>query len=319
MLEKKVAILMSTYNGQRYLNEQIISIVNQTYGNWHLYIRDDGSKDNTQLMIREWERKLPDKITFFNKENVKNIGVVKSFMDIFSNVNAEFYMFSDQDDVWKKDKIEKSVNAMLSQEYTKRPICIHTDLQVVNSKLEGNEVMNGDKIWHDFQHLLFSNCITGCTMLINQVVKDMIDFENINYTRVYMHDWWIGLICAEFGQIVYLKEPLILYRQHGDNVVGSYKKNTIRHLIYRATHQVPERKHMRRVISIASEFDKFYGNKMSGKNRSYVHEYGKLTNSANFLGDLLLGMRLVPQRMSPKGKIFFTYLMTVYNKDLKGL
>ena len=67
MLEKKVAILMSTYNGQRYLNEQIISIVNQTYGNWHLYIRDDGSKDNTQLMIREWERKLPDKITFFNK------------------------------------------------------------------------------------------------------------------------------------------------------------------------------------------------------------------------------------------------------------
>ncbi len=319
MGNKEVAILMSTYNGERYLKDQIQSILKQTYKNWHLYIRDDGSTDETRLIISEFEAKYPEKITFFNKDKVENKGVVKSFMEMLAGAEADFYMFSDQDDVWKEEKVAKSIAAMMQRDYLKKPICIHTDLQVVNANLEGNEVMNGKRIWHDFQHLLFSNCITGCTMMINQITKDMMHFDTIDYDKIYMHDWWIGLICAEFGEIVYLEEPLILYRQHGDNVVGSYEENTISHYIYRIFHQEPERKHMRRVVRIANEFDKIFGEQTRGKDYQYVHRYGNLTKKASFFGDLALGIKLVPQRMTPKGKIFFTYLMTVYNRDLKGL
>lgn len=319
MGNKEVAILMSTYNGERYLKDQIQSILKQTYKNWHLYIRDDGSTDETRSIISKFEAKYPEKITFFNKDRVENKGVVKSFMEMLAGAEADFYMFSDQDDVWKEEKVAKSVAAMMQRDYLKKPICIHTDLQVVNANLEGNEVMNGERIWHDFQHLLFSNCITGCTMMINQITKDMMHFDTIDYDKIYMHDWWIGLICAEFGEIVYLEEPLILYRQHGDNVVGSYEENTISHYIYRIFHQEPERKHMRRVVRIANEFDKIFGEQTRGKDYQYVHRYGNLTKKASFFGDLALGIKLVPQRMTPKGKIFFTYLMTVYNRDLKGL
>ena len=76
---------------------------------------------------------------------------------------------------------------------------------------------------------------------------------------------------------------------------------------------------MRRVIRIAFEFDKIFGTKMRGKDYAYVHEYGSLTERSNLLGNLILGIKLTPQRMSPKGKVFFTYLMSVYNKDLKEL
>ncbi|WP_242364369.1 glycosyltransferase family 2 protein [Limosilactobacillus antri] len=317
MDNKEVAILMSTYNGEKYLRDQVKSILEQTYRNWHLYIRDDGSTDETQSIISEFETKYPEKITFFNKDKVENKGVVKSFMEMLAGTEADFYMFSDQDDVWKKEKVAKSVKAMLKQDYSQKPICIHTDLQVVNANLEGDEVMNGTRIWHDFQHLLFSNCITGCTMMVNQVVKSMMHFGTIDYDKIYMHDWWIGLICAEFGEIVYLNDPLILYRQHGDNVVGSYEKNTISHYIYRIFHQEPEREHMKRVVNIANEFDKLFGKQMQGKDYEYVHKYGSLTKKASFLRDLVLGMKLVPQRMTPKGKLFFTYLITVYNQDLK--
>lgn len=318
MANKRVAILMSTYNGEEYLGEQIESIIKQSYRDWHLYIRDDGSKDRTIEIIEKYTRQ-DERITFFNKDHIENKGITRSFMDLLSHVDADFYMFSDQDDYWKEDKVLHSLNKMLDQDYQSEPICIHTDLQIVDADLHGNEVMNADNVWHDFPHLLFCNCVTGCTMMINQQLKNILHFDRINYSKIYLHDWWIALVAAAFGKVVYLNEATILYRQHGNNVVGKNEKNTLGHLLYRVTHQIPERKHMRRVVRISHELDVIYGKKLPDIDYRYVHYYGNLIYDGTPLHNLKLGIKLPPQRMTPKGKFFFTYLMMLYNNDLKNI
>ncbi len=318
MTSKQVAILMSTYNGEKYLEQQIKSIIQQSYSDWVLYIRDDGSEDHTADIIKKYSQ-IDDRVIFFNEGHVENIGVTRSFMELFSQVNADFYMFSDQDDYWKRDKVLHTLNAMLEQDFRKEPVCVHTDLQIVNAELQGSEVMNGGYIWHDFPHLLFCNCVTGCTMMVNQKLKDLMHFEKINYDKIYLHDWWIALVASAFGKVVYINEATIMYRQHEGNVIGSNEKNTVSHLLYRVTHQIPERQHMRRVIRISHELDAIYGKKLPNLAYNYVHNYGDLAYKGTPLHNIKLSIKFPPQRMTPKGKFFFTYLMVVYNQDLRKI
>lgn len=110
-VEKKVAILMSTYNAAPFLKEQVNSIIKQTYTNWKLVIRDDGSTDSTPLMIEEFTKK-DNRISFINKESQKNIGVIRSFFSLLENVDADFFMFCDQDDVWLQSKVKMSLGPL---------------------------------------------------------------------------------------------------------------------------------------------------------------------------------------------------------------
>lgn len=103
MKKGKVVILMSTYNGEEYLESQIKSILNQTYKKWQLYIRDDGSTDNTVNIIEKYCA-LDPRINFYNENSRNNVGVVHSFMELLENVEADYYMFSDQDDFWLKNR-----------------------------------------------------------------------------------------------------------------------------------------------------------------------------------------------------------------------
>ena len=112
MSNENVAILMSTYNGEKYLEEQVKSIISQDYTDWHLYIRDDGSTDNTVNLIKKIARDN-EKITFLNENKPKNLGVTGSFMDLLANTKAQYYMFSDQDDYWLPDKIKVTLEEML--------------------------------------------------------------------------------------------------------------------------------------------------------------------------------------------------------------
>lgn len=318
MPNKKVAILMSTYNGQQYLDSQIMSIINQSYNNWHLYIRDDGSSDGTRELIQEYVEK-DKRISYFNAENDdhKNVGVMRSFMRLLLNTNADFYMFCDQDDFWLPDKVLNTLNCMLSQPYQKMPICVHTDLTVVNENLKGHTRMNGDRVWHDFYHLLFSNCVTGCTMMINQLLKAEVQSKEINYDHIYMHDWWFALIASAFGKVVYLNKPTMLYRQHGDNVVGSYESISLRHYLYRAVHQDTEVKRTKDTFNMINEFYRVYGQRLTGKAKKYVQEYAQVVSEGTPFTNLVLGIKFPPAKKTPKGKIFTTYLMTMYAKRLR--
>lgn len=315
----ETAILMSTYNGQKYLAQQIQSILNQSNTSWHLYIRDDGSKDDTRSIIRKFANN-DERITFINDGVVKNIGVVKSFMELLRLTKADFYMFSDQDDVWKKDKVENTLKKMLSCHYKSSPVCVHTDLLVVDCSLEplNNRHAAPKYNWSSFQRLLFWNCVTGCTMMINQKLKEKISFEKLDYSQIYMHDWWLALIAAEFGELRFLDRKTILYRQHGDNVEGSLRQHSVTEIVHRITHPDYDIANVNKIIGMANEFGRNYGGQMNEQDYQYVKEYGELVSRSSFMHNLALAIKYPPRERTKKGMFFFIWLMVVFHNDLKN-
>ena len=178
-----IAILMSTYNGERYLREQIDSLLNQTYKDWKLYIRDDGSTDGTISIIESYMNDYPDLIILL-KDDLGNLGSGRSFMRILSVVDADYYMFCDQDDVWLPNKVIDTINVMrpLDVEYENLPICVFTDLSMCDNKLNiiqdylvrylGREPdrINRNSFYRTF---VFHSPVFGCTMMINQIAKTL--------------------------------------------------------------------------------------------------------------------------------------------------
>ena len=130
-----IAILMATYNGAKYLREQIDSILSQTSGLWHLYIHDDGSKDGTIEILNDYATRCAETVTVLDYPSQG--GALQNFMSLLEKVEADYYMFSDQDDVWYPTKVEKSYLAMKEQEalHPDKPIIVHSDVRVVDSQL----------------------------------------------------------------------------------------------------------------------------------------------------------------------------------------
>ncbi|MBR3772686.1 MAG: glycosyltransferase family 2 protein [Clostridium sp.] len=219
-----IDIVMSTYNGEHYLKEQIESILKNSWTSWRLWICDDGSKDHTEAVARAYAHTYPDKI--FWKPNESNKGSAISFLDGARKVSGEYVMFCDQDDYWLPNKIENTLACMKAAEekYGKAtPLTVFTDARVVDEELKllkesfhkSNQL---DTTKLDLTHMLMENKMMGCTMMLNRALVERLHrFPK----KVRMHDWWIGLIAASLGKIVYLDEQTMLYRQHRNNVVGS--------------------------------------------------------------------------------------------------
>ena len=221
---EKVDILLATYNGEEYLREQIDSILNQTHTEFRLLISDDGSKDSTRKILEEYKNK-DSRIEVFLQEN--NLGVVKNFEFLLGKVEAKYYMFSDQDDIWKETKIEKSLNK-IEEGFD----LVYSDLEVVDEnlnvtyssywKLKG--IYNKIKKYNNFESLYLNNFVTGCTLISKKdLIKDVLPLPNTS--KYVLHDYWISLIISQNGKISYVEEPLIKYRQHKNNKVGSKKKS----------------------------------------------------------------------------------------------
>lgn len=222
-MEEKVDILLATYNGEKYIKEQIESILNQTYKNIQIIISDDCSKDGTRQILKEYEKN--DKIKVFYQE--KNLGYVKNFEFLLKQAESNLYMLSDQDDVWKKEKVEKTVEKLQKENLD----LVFGDLEVVDENLNTlyksyNQYMHLThkikKYCKDYRLQYLYNCMTGCTMLskkewIDKILPCPLD------SKYVIHDYWIGLIIALNGKVGYLSEPYILYRQHGTNQVGTKK------------------------------------------------------------------------------------------------
>ena len=226
--EHKIAIIMATYNGERFLAEQIESIINQSEKDWKLYIRDDGSQDKTIEIIQEYSQKDSRIINIEDKET--HLGPGKSFFKALEQIDAELYMFSDQDDFWLPDKIEVSLNAYNSIKESKtRPIIVHTDISVTDENLNIIRKSRWDDVNLDPNKLKSYNylaqyCYTqGCTLLFNNSAKKLA-IPIADYAS--MHDWWISTRCIKAGGIIEsVYTPTMLYRQHSNNVVGMHYDN----------------------------------------------------------------------------------------------
>lgn len=223
-MEEKIDILMATYNGEKYLKEQIESILNQTYKNIRLIISDDASKDSTPQILEEYRKKDSRIEIYLNKENR---GVVKNIEFLLEKVEDEFYMLADQDDVWLPLKVEKSIETLKKQNAD----LVFGDLEVVDEKLETLYSSFGDfmllnrkinKYIDSYKVNYLYNCVTGCTVLSKkEFIKKIIPIPT--ESKYLIHDHWIGLIVALNGKLTYMPEKYIKYRQHGNNQVGTNK------------------------------------------------------------------------------------------------
>ncbi|AXJ12709.1 glycosyltransferase family 2 protein [Streptococcus pluranimalium] len=215
----KVNIVMSTYNGEKYLADQIKSIQSQTFEDWQLLIRDDGSSDNTPSIIRDMAKK-DDRIHFINDGQNENYGVIKSFYHLVKYDSSDYYFFSDQDDVWLPEKIEVTLKRA-QIESSDNPLLVYTDLKVVNEDLEVlQESMIKSQSHHANTELvqeLTENTVTGGTMMINKALADKWQV----YDNLLMHDWYLALLAASLGKLIYIDQATQLYRQHEANVLGA--------------------------------------------------------------------------------------------------
>ena len=212
------------YNGSKYLPHQIDSILKQHYTNWTLYVQDDLSTDNTPEILADYaKRDARIKVV----DNQEKLGAKRNFMTLMEKVEADYYMFSDQDDEWLPEKILVTMKKMMEEENEapEKPVIVHTDLLVVDSDLK--EI--APSLWEMFRisprilcnlDMLGGHClVTGCTMMFNKAVRDLsIPMPE----AAIMHDVWMALVTFKNGgRIGYVEEPTILYRQHGSNTLGA--------------------------------------------------------------------------------------------------
>ncbi len=223
MEDEKIDVLLATYNGEKYLREQIESILNQTYQNIRLVISDDCSTDNTRNILMEYLQKDRRVEIHFQE---KNLGYVKNFEFLLKQVTNSYFMLSDQDDFWLPQKIEKSYENIKSN----NAILAFGDLEVVDKELKTiypsfNDYMKlTRKIqkFKDYRMQYLYNCVTGCTIIAKkELIEEVLPIPTDS--KYAIHDLWIGLIATLNGKVSYMPEKYIKYRQHGNNQVGTDK------------------------------------------------------------------------------------------------
>lgn len=219
-----VSVLLSTYNGGKYLEEQLQSLFNQKDVDIKIYVRDDGSTDNTTNILDSYAKK-----GLLNWYTGENIGPARSFLELLTKTEVcDYYAFCDQDDVWDPDKLSIAINTIKEAD---RPALYCSNTLLVTSDLTEINCSNYHVIG-SFAESLVSNPMTGCTSVFNNSLRQLA----IQYipTNIDMHDWWIYRICMAFDGFFYFdKLSHIKYRQHGNNVIGgvfSKKKEFIHHI-----------------------------------------------------------------------------------------
>lgn len=221
----KVAILLSTYNGEKHLEELLESLLNQNFSNWVLYVRDDGSSDNTLVILEHYRKKYFDKISIL-EDGLGNLGSTLSFAALLAFCNSQYIMLCDQDDIWLDNKIELTLKEMIELEnaYENEPLMVFTDLKEVDANLNviSESFIKSQKLFPDiinnYKKLLALNVVAGCTIMINRIA---LDYILPIPSRNIIHDQWIAVNISKFGHIRYLPYSTILYRQHAFNVVGA--------------------------------------------------------------------------------------------------
>jgi len=277
---------MTTFNGERYIEEQIESIINQTAENWKLFIRDDGSTDSTVGIIKKFVDQNPGKINYIESAK-KHLGAKDNFAILLDSTNGNYFMFCDQDDVWLPDKIELTFERMLEVEGkngNETPILIHTDLKVVDENLHilaesfsKYQNLKPRKV-KSINRLIVQNVITGCTVMINRALKDIaLPFPD----SAIMHDWWLGLVASAFGIVDYIDIPTVLYRQHDINEIGA-KKWSFRYIFDSAQSLKDKAVSIKMTIDQAKSFIKKYGKTLDKKSLDIANAYSHLDECSFF-------------------------------------
>ena len=246
----EIAILMSCYNGEKYLRKQIDSILSQSYKDWDLYIRDDGSKDSTLQIIKEYSDNYENIHLYIDK--CGNVGPKQSFFLMLESIDANYYAYSDQDDVWLDNKLKIGYDA-ISKHSLSKPIMFQSNVKLVDSELN----IISDDFWKlaklnpyfsfSFMNQAVNPSIIGMTMMFNKGCKPFIfpyDKEH------FMHDSWTALQVLKNGDVISCKEPLVLYRQHANNYIGARAPKGLSGIMWSVKENFAKAKVCRNVLGI---------------------------------------------------------------------
>lgn len=214
---KSVCVLLSTYNGEKYLKDQLDSLLKQKGIAIHILIRDDGSTDSTVDIIAEYKQKSSC-IEFYRGDN---LGPAKSFFDLISKAPmADYYAFCDQDDIWDSEKLRIATD-FLEKEAITEPSMYYSNLRIVDQHINFYRLSHATAPTQENKYsALTEDMATGCTIVFNAAAKNLAKNNMPEYCS--MHDTWIYLICKFFGVVVYDRDAHLDYRQHDNNVVGTY-------------------------------------------------------------------------------------------------
>jgi len=220
-------ILLATCNGERFLREQVESIQAQTVADWRLLVSDDHSDDGTAELVADLARADPRITVLSAPKEGQRLGVVGNFgrlMQAGLETPADVFFFCDQDDLWQSDKLETLLGEFPEVGREAVPMLAHSDLEVVDDALRRRkssfvDYMSLNPRPADPLHYLFTrNFVTGCAIAVN---RRLLALGSPIPTGVIIHDWWLAQIAAALGQIRYVDRPLVRYRQHSDNAIGS--------------------------------------------------------------------------------------------------
>ena len=219
-----IAICLASYNGEKYISEQLESIFAQSFQNFKLYIADDRSIDNTVMIIKRFQDRFGDRIHF--TINATQLGVVKNFETLLSNCDEEYITLADQDDIWEPDKLTHQLEAMiqLEQQSTTKSYLVHSDLMMIdeNANVIADSYfsfrgyrLNQEK---DLGHILGPSGVMGNTLMMNRELRD----KSLPFPReLEIHDYWIAIVAELYGRRITLQKSLVRYRIHHKNISNS--------------------------------------------------------------------------------------------------
>jgi glycosyltransferase involved in cell wall biosynthesis len=301
-----VDIVCAVHNGERFFPELLESIVRQTLSDWTLWLYDDHSTDGSAALLRQ-ATAADARIRLLESAGA-NLGATASFARLLSNVpaHASYVMFADQDDVWQPDKIERTLAAMHaaeSRESPDTPVLVHTDLTVVDEHLRVIhpsfwEYAGIDPDGTVLRRIIVRNVATGAATMMNRALRKLADPIP---PEAVLHDWWIACAAAAFGRIVAVREPTILYRQHGGNVVGARAwgisaRNLPRAILRALENTSTVRDGIERTAAQSRAFLARHEQRFSDSDRRFLADYGAIPERGFWRRKRdLLRLRMLPE------------------------
>lgn len=305
-----ISVAMCTYNGEKFLSEQLNSFAEQTVLPDELVIFDDASQDNTIDILTTFTEHAPFVVRIHR--NSSSVGVIKNFALAIEACKGDYILLSDQDDVWLPDKIEVTLKKMLAveEEHGKLcPVCVHTDLTVVDERLNvlANSFLTNQGLYHCYTKkeqlsvLPVQNFVTGCTVMLNRALKEKaMPFPK----NIVMHDYWLALVAACVGRLEFVNMQTIKYRQHGKNTVGAKKYLSINSLLSIADYRVTLKKIKKNYYQLL-ELIKFKSGMCANKD---MINFCKYIKDGNVNAAIKVGFR--------KEGIFRNFIYKIYLKRL---
>ncbi|WP_051484404.1 glycosyltransferase family 2 protein [Shewanella waksmanii] len=314
----KISVLLEAYNSGDYLSSQVASILAQRNIEPHILIRDDGSTDGRIEALQQ--RYAESEQLSYIKNSTSARGHLANFSALCleaSDLESEYFAFSDQDDVWHSNKLSLCYEKLVGLEAkysSKMPILVHCDLRVVDKKL--NEIAPSfiqyqgipDPAMHSAEAFLHQNVATGCTFVFNRALLELA--APIPDVAV-IHDWWFALVAKFYGVIDFIEEPMIDYRQHGGNSIGAIsvkqQRSFLKSHIYRALMKFPN--HICNSVNQASALLSL-SREGSLKHQSKLRQFVSVINS-NFILRAKYGFFKLGVSKPFEEKVYFSLVMIV--------